>query len=174
MALGVVLIGGWARGQQAGVPPEWDAQKIVEALRAEVAEIRALVGRLEPEQWVKQGAAESYVGQVKRLVEELEYLERNAKELAASPGSIRKALEVYLRAESVDAMLNSANEAARRYQNPAFAELVSSSQDKLAAARSRLRDYLVELVGAKEEECRIAHEEAQRCRLELIQRPSKD
>jgi len=72
-----------------------------------------------------------------------------------------------------EAMAESMVDAVRRYQNPAVADLIQDLINENAKYTQQLRDYLVELVAAKEAECKIANQEAQRCRSELIRQPAK-
>jgi len=83
------------------------------------------------------------------------------------------AVETLVRLESFINMAQSLNEAVRRYQNPAVADLVES---ELAAAADRewLRRHVLELSAVREREWETAEQEAQRCRERMLkQAPRK-
>ena len=67
-------------------------------------------------------------------------------------------------------MLDSLSEGVRRYQNPALAELIQGTISENLVHRARLRNYLSELVATKQDELRIANEEAQSCRVATMSR----
>ena len=70
--------------------------------------------------------------------------------------------------QTVDSMMQSVIAGVRRYQNPAVADLLQGAMNEMMPYHQALQGYLVQLVGVKETELRIADEEAQRCRSELI------
>ena len=173
-ALAVSLLAPWCfPAQSPGLPPEWDVRDMLAALTAQTRRIEPLLAQLHPAEWVARGAPEAYVKQLEQLRKQIGYLDRTAGELSAEPDRMTKALETYLRLQSVEAMAESMVDAVRRYQNPAVADLIQDLINENAKYTQQLRDYLVELVAAKEAECKIANQEAQRCRSELIRQPAK-
>jgi hypothetical protein len=155
-------------GQSASLPPEWELRKDLASVADGTSRLRPLLDAVKPEQWVQNGAPDAYLTQWKSVVAESDYLARSAKELAAEPEKLSLALETYLRLQSLDALLNSLNEGVRKYQNPALADLIQGAMSDSAAGRDKLREYVVQLAALKEEQLRVADQEAQRCRGMLL------
>ncbi|MFB3778192.1 MAG: hypothetical protein ACE141_11290 [Bryobacteraceae bacterium] len=171
LAACLVLIGAErARPQSAGVPQEWEVRRDLSSLVEQTGRLRPLLDAVKTAEWVDKGAPASYASQWKAVVDESDYLARSAHELAADPERLTLALETYLRLESLDAQLNSLNEGIRRYQNPALADLIRGAMTDGAPARDRLRRYVVQLAALKEDQLRVADQEAQRCRTILLQK----
>lgn len=163
-------------GQEAAsFPSEWEIRDTLNALVGETQRLKPMIEAIRPEQWAEQGAPDAYIAQRKSVLAEMDYLKRSADELAAEPDRLTKALETYFRTQSLEAFLSSLNEGVRRYQNPALADLVSGVMNRSAESREMLRRYLVQLAAAKEQQCKVMDEEAQRCRTGLSrQAPSRD
>jgi len=68
-------------------------------------------------------------------------------------------------------MMVSFIEGVRRHQNPAVANLLEEIMNENSDNSQKLRDYLVELATLKETEFKVADQEAQRCRSELVRQP---
>ena len=152
------------RGQSAGVPQEWEIRKDLASVVDETSRLKPLLDAVKPEQWAEKGAPDAYIAQWKSIVAESDYLVRSAKELAAEPERLTLALETYLRLQSLDALVDSLNEGIRKYQNPALADLIRGATSEGAAGREKLRQYVVRLAAVKEDQLRVADQEAQRCR----------
>jgi hypothetical protein len=164
-----VAASGW--GQTAELTPAWSIRKALEDLVAQSQRLTPMLADIKPSEWVANGASATYVDQHKSVLAEIGYLKRTAEELAPKPESLTMTLQLYLRLQSLESMLDSFSHGIRRYQNPALADLVQSMISENDAHRVRLREYLVELAETKEAEFRIADEEAQRCRGTLIRQP---
>jgi len=171
--LPILIISFAAFGQPAELTPEWDLKKSLDELKAQTARLTPMLNEVKPQEWVAKGAPETYVDQWKAVVAEAGHLMRTADTLAKNPAKISVTLETYLRLQAMEAMLDSLSQGVRRYQNPALADLLQGMIAENNTNRSRLREYLVELVAAREEEFRIVDQEAQRCRAELIRQPVK-
>jgi hypothetical protein len=156
------------RGQSAGVPPEWEVRKDLASIAEQTGRLRPLLDAVKPEQWAEKGAPDAYVAQWRSVMAESDYLVRTTKELAAEPERLTLALETYLRLQSLDALLGSLNEGIRKYQNPALADLIQGAMSDGAAGRDKLRQYVVQLAAVKEQQLRVADQEAQRCRGTLL------
>ncbi len=145
---------------------------MLRSLKSGSERYQPILEEVKPQEWMAKGAPEAYVKQLKALRDEIGYLQQTADELSKKPDRTTKALEAYLRLQSVNSMMDSIVEGVRRYQNPAVADLLEGIMNENGDIAQQLRDYLVELVASKENECRIANEEAQRCRATLINRPA--
>jgi hypothetical protein len=157
---------------QQGLTTEWDIQKTLKDLAAHSRRMIPIVEEARPEEWIEKGAPETYVQQAKALKAEYEYAARAADEVAARPDSLGKGIELYLRLNASDTMLNSLLKGIRNYQNPALADLIEGVSLEGDTARGRYRDYLIELANTKETEFKIADQEAQRCRNMIIKQPA--
>lgn len=159
--------------QAEGISPEWDVREALSQLLAATKRLEPVLAQVQPKDWVARGAPSAYVDQMQAIRNEIGYLDRTVAEVKKDPQKMTKTLEAYLRLQSIDAMLQSLGEGIRRYQNPAVADLLSGIMSENSEQAVKLRDYLVELVSAKELELKMADEEAQRCRGILVNRPAK-
>jgi hypothetical protein len=156
-----------ANAQSEGVAPVWDAQTMLKELVEQLNRFGPLLDQVSTAGW--GDSSEAYAGQLQALKNEIGYLQRAANELSVKPGKLTKTLEVYLRMQAVQSMMASVIEGVRRHQNPAVADLLQGVTDEIGPYRQNVQEYLVELVGMKEAELKIANQEAQRCRSQLIQ-----
>lgn len=154
-----------------GLTPEWEIRKTFQVLLNQVKSIGPVLEQVKPAEWDDAGAASGYEQQLKTIRDELGYLEQTIGTLMEKPDRMKLALEIYLRIQSTDSMLHSLIAGVRKYQNPALAEVLTGVIDEHASTRSEYREYLIELVANKEEELRIADEEAQRCQASLVRQP---
>lgn len=170
MALAAALLA-WQplRAQAPAVPPEWEVRGAVAALIETTGKLEPLLDAVKPEEWVAKGAPQAYVTQGKSVKEEIGYAIAAARELEKQPERLTVALETYFRLQSVDAMLVSLGEGVAKYQNPALAELIRGAVADGAPPREKLRQYIVQLAAALEEQLIIANQEAQRCRTRMLQ-----
>ncbi len=155
----------WAQASP-GVTPGWELKKQLDGLVAQTRRLTPLLEQVKPQDW----GADGYREQHKSAQAEVEYLARSAAALAAEPEKMTLALEAFLRLEGLERMLDSLSEGVRRYQNPALAELIQGTISENLVHRARLRNYLSELVATKQDELRIANEEAQSCRVATMSR----
>jgi hypothetical protein len=155
--------------QPAAIPPEWEIQKTLAVLVERTERLTPLLDGAKPEDWIAKGAPQAYVGQWKSVREEIGHAVGAARELQKGPDRLSLALEVYFRLQSVDALLVSLGEGIERYQNPALADLIRGAMSEGAANREVLRQYIVQLAALKEEQLKIADQEAQRCRTRMLQ-----
>ncbi|MEZ5355390.1 MAG: hypothetical protein R2762_22365 [Bryobacteraceae bacterium] len=156
---------------QEGVTPAWQLRSSLDALVAHTKRLAPLLEETKPAEWVKDGASGTYIEQSASARNEIEYVTRAAAALSADPEKMSLALEVYLKLETLEMLLDSLSEGVRRYQNPALADLIQGVVAENGVNRARLRNYLSELVVNKELELRIMNEEAQRCRGQVIRQP---
>jgi len=61
------------------VAASWDVSRSVGELAAQVAQLKPLVGRLTPQNWVQKGAPDAYVAQWQGAQQELGYLDQTTK-----------------------------------------------------------------------------------------------
>ncbi|MBM3796296.1 MAG: hypothetical protein FJW31_20040 [Acidobacteria bacterium] len=143
-----------------GVTPGWELRKQLDALVAQTSRLAPILDQVKPQDW----GIEGYRQQHQETKSQVEYLARSAGALAKEPEKMTLALEAYLRLEALEQQLESLSQGTRRYQNPALADLIQAAISDNSVHRSRLRNYLVELVATKQEELRASSDEAQNCR----------
>lgn len=157
-----------AQAQPAGVTPVWELQKQLDALVAQVRRLDPLLEQMKPEEWGVAGYREQH----KSAREQVEYLSRSASALAREPEKMTLALDAFLRLDALERMLDSLSQGVRKYQNPALADLMLAAVTDNSVHRSRLQSYLTELVSTKQEELRMANDEAQSCRSAALKNPA--
>ncbi len=156
----------------AGVATEWDTRALVTALDHQLQRLRPLLDQIKPEEWTAHGAPAAYVQQWRNTEAELRYVLQSSAAFMKEPARLPLALDTYFRLESTGTLLSSLIEGARKYQNPATADLIQSIVNESAGNRDKLRQYIQDLATEKEQEFKIADREAQRCRARMLSQPS--
>lgn len=160
-----------AGAQAADLPPEWEVRDNLASLVAGTERLKPLLEAAKPDQWAQKGASDAYQAQWKSVIAEIGYIGRAAGELQRQPERLTLTLETYFRVQSLDSTLSALNEGIRRYHNPALADLISGAMNANAAQCEKLRQFVVQLAAAKEEQFKVMDQEAQRCRVMLSRRP---
>jgi uncharacterized membrane protein YccC len=161
-----------AVAQQAGVPTDWDVQKLVIAIAEQSARIQPLVEQVRPKEWVAKGASDTYVQQWDSAHAQAQTVKLSADNLVREPERLSAALDTYFRLQNLEVVLTSLIDGVRKYQNPALADLLRSVLSENNASRQQLRQYLVDLAAIKEQEFKVMDEEAQRCRESISKLPA--
>jgi len=162
----------WARAQSGGVSTEWDARKMLDVLTLQMQHFKSVMERVKPDGWVANGAPATYVTQWRTAQTEMGYLLGSIDGLAKQPERLPLALDAYFRMQAMESTFGSVVEAVRKYQNPAIADLLQAAANENGTNRDRLRQYLQDLATQKEQEFRVADQEAQRCRAEMVRQSS--
>jgi hypothetical protein len=161
-----------AAAQQAGVPMDWDVQKLVQAIAAQSGRFLPLVDQIRPKEWLASGASGTYVQQWDEAHSQAQSVKVSSDNLVREPERLTAALDTYFRLQSLEVVLTSLIEGVRKYQNPALADLLRSVLSENNASRQQLRQYLVDLATNKEQEFKVMDEEAQRCRTAISKQPA--
>lgn len=156
-----------------GVSAPWDTSKDLASLIEQAERLSPLLEQLTPQQWEAKGAPATYTAQWQLARNEVGYLIGAAQALRKQPEKLTLALETLFRLQSLESQVNSLVDGVRRYQNPAVGELLVSVVGANANNRDQLRQYVSDLAQTKEQEFRIADQEAQRCRGSLVQTPAR-
>ncbi len=169
LAAVVVLVPGRALGQNlaqssSGVAASWVTAENIATFADHANRMKPLLERLDPQQWVAEGAPDVYVGQHQNVLRELAYLTDAAELFQRQPERLTAALDTYFRFESLEWRMESLIEGVRRYENPAIGDLILAELKSNSANRDQLRQYITELASQKEDEFRVVDNEAQRCR----------
>jgi hypothetical protein len=160
-----------AVAQQAGVPTDWDVQKLVIAIAEQSGRIQPLVEQIRPKEWVAKGASDTYVQQWDSAHAQAQTVKLSADNLVRQPERLSAALDTYFRLQNLEVVLTSLIDGVRKYQNPALADLLRSVLSENSASRQQLRQYLVDLAAIKEQEFKVMDDEAQRCRESISKLP---
>ena len=159
--------------KSGGIRSSWDLSKTLDSLIANCNRLRPVVEKVTPRDWMSKGAPQGYVDQHQLVLSQLRSVAYVSQQLAKDPEKLSLALDLFMRLESLELNLQSFAEGARNYQNPAVAELIEGMRGEGASARSGLRDYVVELASAKEQEFKIVDNEAQKCRAQQLRSPKR-
>src|SRR5437660_386116 len=82
-----------AAAQQAGVPTEWDIQKLAEGIAARSARVLPLVEQIHPREWTAKGAPDTYIQQSDSARSQIQSLKISTDNLAREPGRLTAALD---------------------------------------------------------------------------------
>ena len=161
-----------ASAQQAGVPTDWDVQKLVTAVADQSGRILPLVEQIRPKEWLAKGAPDTYVQQWDSAHTQAQAVKLSADNLVRDPERLSAALDTYFRLQNLEVVLSSLIDGVRKYQNPALADLLRGVLSENSASRQQLRQYLADLAAVKEQEFKVMDEEAQRCRESISKLPA--
>ena len=156
-----------ALAQQAGIPTEWEVQKMVQGIAQQSARLQEMVNEVKPKEWLAKGAPDAYVQQWDSARVQTDGLKISSAALVQDPAKITASLDTFFRLQSLETSLTSLIDGVRRYQNPAMADLLSSVLADSNASRQQLRQYVVDLAAIKEQEFKVMEQEAQRCRVNV-------
>ena len=160
-------------GNTSGIGAEWNTRESILEMSKRIAEVKPILDQLRPKEWVGKGAPEAYAQQLESTFVELRGVEWALNNLSSKPEKLSFALDAYFRVQSFRLKVSSMSEAVRNYQNPAVAELIDAYLTDSSASQIRLQGYLTELAGLKEAELDVMSQEAQRCRVQQIQRGNR-
>ena len=167
---GVILfcIGAAAlHAQQPGISNEGDVRKTLAAIETHSQRLATFLDEIQPRNWASNGVPAGYVTQANSSRNELQAVIASAKSLNRNPENLSDELELLIQVRTLESMLGSLSEGIRKYHNPAIADMLNSAVAENAGNRDRLQGYILELAKAKEQEFRVADQEAQRCRQSL-------
>ncbi|MEX2260382.1 MAG: hypothetical protein WD696_00445 [Bryobacteraceae bacterium] len=161
------------RAPAQGVAAEWDFRKTLEEIAAYTKRLDSVLDQLKPKEWVLKGASETYVSQWTISRDQGQALAQSGRELHDRPEKLTVALDMYFRLDALNTRLGSLSEGVRNYHNPAVADLLLGIVSENSACTQRLRQYVVDLAALKEDEFKVADQEAQRCRGFLSRQPAQ-
>src|SRR5579872_7090382 len=81
--------------QQAGVPTDWDVQKLVKAIAEQSGRMQPLVEQIRPSEWVAKGASDTYVQQWNAAHAQAQTVKLSADNLVQEPERLSAALDTY-------------------------------------------------------------------------------
>jgi hypothetical protein len=150
-----------------GAQAEWELQRDLPRLPAQVKQLLPLLKQLNPKEWIAKGASEIYLQQWESVQKEVGYLEHSAQTLARQPDRLTLALETFFRLQAIETRMGNLVEAVRKYQNPALADLLQSLTAEHLSVKVGLQQFVAEVAAQREAEWKVMESEAQRCRTQL-------
>lgn len=160
-----------AQAQNAGVSPEWDVRKDMNALAEQLKRLQPMLDKVKPTEWVAKGAPPAYVKQMASLQAGMQYLIASTEKFAREPERLTSALDAYFRMQSVEVLVNSLGEGLRKYQSPDLANLINDAMVANSNNKEKLRTHIADLAAVREQEFQVIDQEAQRCRGMLSRLP---
>jgi hypothetical protein len=157
--------------QAPGAVPE--ISKTISAIADNAERLIPMMDQIKPEDWVAKGASETYVAQWKTSEAQCKALAADARALAQAPDQLVDLLRVLFRVQFLEISMGSLEEGLRKYQNPALAELLNGTRAENIPNREKLQQYAIDLANQREQDYKVADEEAQRCRGQLVTKPRK-
>ena len=171
LALFLATFGPVAQGQNTGMIPRWQVEELAQGIVRNVDSAKTVLVALRPGEWVQEGAPEVYVEQLAALLGEMQQLQFSAMALGRDPESVGHAVDTYIWLDRVDSLMASLTAGVRRYYNGAVADLLDSARNKNRDGIATTMAYMRQVAAYTEDELRVAHGEAQRCREEIVNRP---
>jgi hypothetical protein len=147
-----------------GMQAPWDIRQMLADVNAQNQKLKPLLDQMHPQQWLDNGAAPAYASQYIDTRSRLEDVVRSVANLGQHTDSLSAALDSYFRMEALEVVSRSLLECIRKYGERTTAEQLSALIVKNYTTRQKFRDYLRDLSVEREQEYKIADEEAQRCR----------
>ena len=147
-----------------GVAAVWDVRANVAALVADVQKVEPLLRRVDAPHWVTRGAPEAYVRQHASAQAAVQQLVAATQRLSQDPEKLPGAIDVYFELERMELLMNSLRDGVRKWQSDDLANMFTQVMGTNILHRDRLRQHIRDLSLARENEFKIANEEAQRCR----------
>lgn len=147
-----------------GLQAPWDIRQMLADVNAQNEKLKPLLDQMHPQQWLDNGAPPAYASQYIDTRSRLEDVVRSVSNLGQHTDSLSAALDSYFRMEALETVSRSLLECIRKYGERTTADQLSALIVKNYTTRQKFRDYLRDLSVQREQECKIADEEAQRCR----------
>lgn len=170
----LVTLCGSLFAQQAPLPlTDDEAIAAMKAILQHESRLDPMLQQLKPADWVSKGAADTYIQQFASANQQLHAIETDMTDLAQHPSQMSDCMRALFRAQGFHGMLESLLGGARRYQNPALADLIQAVAAEDHADLDRLQSWVLQLADEKEQQFTVVDHEAQRCRATLSAQPAR-
>jgi len=156
----------------AGLETTWDIAPVLVAVSEHSTKVLANLEGLDANVWLNKGASPTYAEQLQSCKQQVKAIADTSKTLARNPEQLAASLELLLRMQATDNMLNSLEEVIRKYQDPARSQELETLVAAGGANRDRFQQYLVSLAADREHALQVMDKEAQRCRGLLAMPPA--
>jgi hypothetical protein len=171
-----LILSSGASAQQTGssVPTMTDEEvaAIFNHLSQRAARIGPMLEQLHPNDWIAKGAPDTYLSQLNSTREQFRAIQSDMSALGQQPEHLAESMKALFRVQMANQLLGSLMGGARKYQNPALADLIESVAAEANGDIDRFEKHLVELADEKEQQFTVVDREAQRCRATLSRQPS--
>jgi hypothetical protein len=155
-----------------GLEAPWDVKRMLSNLNSEIEKLKPLLDQMHPKQWIDNGAPPTYVSQYQDTQDRVKDAVRASQALASRTDSLSLAIDAYFRMEALENVARSLEQGIRKYGEPRIADQLAALISQDFSNRQRLREYLTDLSVEREQEFKIADEEAQRCRGIISREPA--
>lgn len=169
--LAVALLAVPGLSAEDGMIPSWEVSDLAAEVEKNAQGVARILEQIRPKEWIQDGAPAAYVDQHETLGRDLENLALSAQNLGRNPEKLSAAIDTFLWLDRFNSMTQSMAAGVRKYQNAAVADLLESATSRGAGSVEQLKSYMRQLAVASEHRMETAHAEAQRCRVELMNRP---
>lgn len=149
-----------------------DATALFNRISRRAARIQPMLDQLHTKDWIAKGAPDTYLAQWNSTVEQFQAIQSDMSSLAQQPGHMTESMKALFRLQAAHQVLGSLLGGARKYQNPALADLIESVAAEASADIEHLEQYVLELADEKERQYTVVDREAQRCRATLSRQPA--
>jgi hypothetical protein len=154
-----------------GLQAAWDVRPMLAELDANNQKLKPLLEEMHPQQWISNGAPTAYANQYYSAKNRMNEVINGVNALSRQTDSLALALDLYFRMEVLELTARSLEEGIRKYGERSTADQLSTLLAQYFSKRQKFRDYMHELAMQKEQDFKIADEEAQRCRGMISREP---
>jgi hypothetical protein len=145
---------------------------IFSRLSQRAGRIEPMLEQVHPNDWIAKGAPDTYLTQWNSTLEQFRAIQSDMSALAQHPDRLTESMKALFRMQATNQALGSLMGGARKYQNPALADLIESVAAEANGDIDRFEKYLLELANEKERQFTVVDNEAQRCRAILSRQPA--
>jgi len=156
-----------------GLETDWDIAVTIKEIAAHADRLLPMLEKINVYAWVEKGASDTYLAQLQSSKVQARALAESARMVAASPQKLSADLELFLRLNALENMLNSLQEGIRKYEGPSGAMALASLEAENGANRDKFQRYIIELATQRERDLEVMDHEAQRCRAIVTQATPK-
>ena len=153
-----------ANNAPLGLEPPWDVKQMLTDLAGQNEKLKPLLNQMKPEQWLANGAPPTYVHQYQEAQARVDDTIRAATALSLQTDNLPLALDAYFRMEALEHIGRSLEQCVRRYGERRQADELATLMARDFSNREKLRNYVQNLSAEREQQFKIADQEAQRCR----------
>jgi len=162
-----------ASAQQPPPMSDEDVVAVFNRISQRTARLGPMLEQLNPADWVAKGAPDTYVAQWNSVRQQYAAIQTDLSDLGHHLDHLTDSMKALFRIEAANQALGSLLGGARKYQNPALAELIESVAAESARDIDGFQQHLIEMADAKEQQLTLVDREAQRCRATLSKEPVK-
>ena len=160
-----------AQKAPAGLEAPWDVKQMLSDVAAQNQKFKPLLNEMKPQQWLTNGAPPSYVNQYQQAQSRVDDAIRAAGALSVQTDNLPLALDAYFRMEALEYVARSLEQCVRRYGERRQADELATLLAQDFSQREKLRNYIQNLSTQRDQEFKIADQEAQRCRGMISKEP---